>query len=120
MAWPLALIALVQLVAGAKIYFGVDKWVAFFTEKYTSNPAIFKKNAMVRMKTVLRNLVIYRWAEVGVAVIGFVLILYHQKSDFWKGCGAGMFLQGGLMLVAEFFAEKRAKDYQAALREIPG
>lgn len=118
MAWPLAAISLVQLVVGSTVYFRTDKDVAYFTQRYEANRAEYARRASAKMKVVLRNFVIYRWVEIGFMVVGLALILWHQKADFWKGWGAGMFLQGGLMLLADFFAEKRAHVFFADLQEI--
>ncbi len=120
MAWPLAAISLIELMVGATVYFRTDRDMAFFEEKYGASPASFAKNALAKMKVVMRNFTLYRWAEIGFMVVGLALILWHPKADFWKGWGAGMFLQGGLLLLADFFAEKRGHEYVAALREIEG
>ena len=118
MAWPLALISLIQLMVGGTVYFRTDRDVAFFTQRFEANRSEFAKRASAKMRVVMRNFVIYRWVEIGFMVVGLALILWHPKADFWKGCGAGMFLQGGLMLVADFFAEKRGHEYVKALEEL--
>ena len=118
MAWPLAALALPQILVGAKAYFQTEKRIAFFEERFSQNPRAFAANARGRVKTVLRSLTIQLWVKAALAAVGLALILIHVHADFWKGWGAGMFLQGGLMWLAEFFARKRAVDYLKLLEDL--
>ena len=64
------------------------------------------------MKKLMKNYVIYRWFEAIVASIGvFLIIFMNSTSDYWMGIGTGLWFQGGVMLVSDFFAERRGAVY---------
>lgn len=118
MAWPLMAIAIVELVVGGSVFFRTDGQVKSLEELFERSPADLAAAELPRMKTVMRNFQIYRRVEIAFMIVGLGLILWNVQSNFWKGCGAGMFLQGGLMLLADFFAEKRGMEYVEALNGI--
>jgi hypothetical protein len=64
-----------------------------------------------RMDAVLRNFVRLKWVEVAFIVVGLAIILVNDSLNFTKGLGAGLFAQGLVSLVFDFFAEKRGKAY---------
>jgi hypothetical protein len=63
------------------------------------------------MDAVLRNFVRLKWVEVAFIVVGLAIILVNDSLNFTKGLGAGLFAQGLVSLVFDFFAEKRGKAY---------
>lgn len=118
MAWPLLAIAIVEIVVGGSVFFRTDGQLKALEEQFERSPADLAAAELPRMKAVMRNFQVYRWVEITFMVVGLGLILWNVQPDFWKGWGAGMFLQGGLMLLADFFAEKRGQEYVNALNEI--
>ncbi len=80
---------------------------------------------MPRMKKVMSLFVVLRWVEIVLAITGAVLIvLNYNKPDklFYFGIGLALAVQSIIMLATDFFAEKRAKEYnnhmQLILKEI--
>lgn len=118
MAWPLLGIALIEIAVGSSVFFRTDGQVKALEIQFERSPTELAAAELPRMKSVMRNFQIYRWIEIAFMVIGLGLILWHSKPDFWKGWGAGMFLQGGLMLLADYFAEKRGLAYIDSLKGI--
>ena len=80
-----------------------------------------QQKELPRMKTVMKNFVIYRYVEIVLAIIGIVLFFYFRTDtgqQFWKGLGLTLAIQALLMLGADYFAEQRGKFYQKALEAI--
>jgi hypothetical protein len=78
------------------------------------NPSELKEKELPRMKTVMKNFIIYRWTEIFLLIVGAALFIYFYsdlKNDFWKGFGLTLAIMSFLALAADFFAEKRGKVY---------
>ena len=120
-AVPLLAIGLIQSVVGYTVYTRTDKQKADIAYNIGIEPVSFvKQQELPRMKTVMKNFVIYRWVEIAFIIAGLVLIfLYRSNPDraFWYGLGLTLAIQGTLMLGADHFAEKRGKIYTKALEE---
>jgi hypothetical protein len=111
LAVPLVGIGIVQVFVGATIARRSD-FQAYDLQKLLGNdPEAFVELEAPRMGKVMRSFVLYRWLEGAFIVVGIALILLNNELVFSKGLGAGMFAQGIIMLVFDFFAEKRAKKY---------
>jgi hypothetical protein len=83
--------------------------------------AYVKQTEQPRMKTVMKNFVIYRWVEIAFIITGLVLIfLFRLNPDrsFWYGFGVALAIQAIIMLGADYFAEKRGKLYVNELEKI--
>jgi hypothetical protein len=120
MALPLLLVGIIQLVVGGTVYVRSPKDTAAVTEMTTSAPEKIKTVEIPRMQTVMKNFVIYRYVEIGLIILGLALILMNKEVNLWKGVGAGLFAQATVMLVADFFAEKRGKIYLQQLADFVG
>jgi hypothetical protein len=73
------------------------------------------------MKTVMTNFVIYRLVEIAFIITGIVLIFLfrlHAGKAFWYGFGVALAIQAGILLGADYFAEKRGKIYVNELKKI--
>lgn len=111
LAIPLILIGIIQMAVGSVIVRRTDRQVEDLEKLLAENPAEFSRQETLRMTPVMRSFKIYRWAELAIAATGLALILLNQEVNFWKGLGAGMFAQAVIMLVFDFFAEKRGHEY---------
>ncbi len=67
-----------------------------------------------RMKKVVRNFHIYRIGEIGMVLLGAILLLVNGES-FLGGIGVALSLLGVVFLVFDGYADRRAKRYLAAL-----
>ncbi len=113
MALPLALLGLIQLGVGCSVFFRTDRQVAWLEQLFAENKGKFVQKELPRMEAILRNFVVYRWVEIVFVGVGLLLLLLllNGGTNLWKGFGAGMSVQGGLMLLLDFMAEKRGRKY---------
>ncbi len=120
MAWPLFLVGLIQLTVGYIVFVRTPGDVERVNKVVSHEPGRLQQEEIPRMEQVMQNFVIYRWVEMGLAIIGLALFLYFGQGSYWKGVGAGLFLQASLMLFLDLFAERRGQEYLEALRDLIG
>lgn len=111
LAIPLVLIGIVQVMVGTTVARRSDRQADDVEKLLRDSPREFREQEGTRMATVLRNFVVYKWVEITFITAGLVAILLNPETNFSKGLGAGLFAQGAIMLLFDFFAEKRAKAY---------
>jgi uncharacterized membrane protein len=121
-AIPLLAIGLIQIAVGYSVYSRTDKQKANIAYNIGMEPVAYvKQTEQPRMKTVMKNFVIYRWVEIAFIITGLVLIfLFRLNPDrsFWYGFGVALAIQAIIMLGADYFAEKRGKLYVNELEKI--
>jgi hypothetical protein len=117
-AYPLMIIALIQIAVGNSVYFRSPKDTARVNEIFQNEKARINTEEIPRMEQVMRNFEIYRWVELALLVAGAILFFSFQPMTFWKGAGLGLFIQAGFMLLLDFFAESRGKVYLEFLRSL--
>lgn len=121
-AIPLLAIGIIQSVVGFTIYSKSDRQKADVAYSIGMEPVAFvKQKELPRMKTVMKNFVIYRWVEIAFILAGLLLIfIFRANPDktFWYGFGITLTIQAMLMLGADFFAEKRGKIYVNEIKKI--
>ena len=117
-AFPLLIIALIQLVVGSSIYFRSPKDTTR-VENYISNDKTkINEVEIPRMNTVMKNFVLYRYVEIILILAGLFLIFFFSGNEFVKGIGIGLNIQSALMLIFDFFAEKRGTEYLIYLKNL--
>ena len=121
-AIPLLAIGLIQVVVGYTVYSRTDKQKAAVAYNIGMEPVNYaKQTELPRMKSVMKNFVIYRWVEIAFIITGLILIfLFKSNPDksFWYGFGVALAIQAIIMLGADYFAEKRGKVYTTELNKI--
>ncbi len=117
MGWPLLLVALIQLTVGLTVLMRSSQDAERVNKMVEREPYRIDREEIPRMEQVMKNFVWYRWIEILLSLAGLALILFFEEPGYWKGVGAGLFLQAGLMLVLDFFAERRGQAYLDALRD---
>jgi hypothetical protein len=104
------------------VYSRTDKQKADIAYNIGMEPVNYvKQTEQPRMKTVMKNFVIYRWVEIAFIITGLILIfLFRSNTDrfFWYGFGIALAIQAIIMLGADYFAEKRGKLYVSELEKI--
>lgn len=113
-AIPLVLIGLLLGVIGYIIYKRSDSDRQRNVYAYDMNPSELKEKELPRMKTVMKNFIIYRYVELFLFLVGSALYIYFIrdfKNDFWRGFGLALAVMALLALAADFFSEKRGKVY---------
>lgn len=117
-AIPLTLAGLLLGIVGYTVHKRSDSDRIRNVYAYDMNPGDLKSKELPRMKTVMKNFVIYRYTEIALAIAGIALFVYFrndQASQFWKGLGLGLAIMALLALTADYFAEKRGAVYMKGL-----
>ena len=118
-ALPLLFIGIIELVVGYTVHKRSDDDRIRNVYAYDMNPSELRNKEIPRMETVNRNFVIYRWVELAFLVTGIALSMVFGQNPgrtFWYGFGIALSLQAGILLVADYFAEKRALIYTKGLQ----
>ncbi|KTB60837.1 hypothetical protein AO066_02940 [Pseudomonas fluorescens] len=76
-----------------------------------SAPELIVEEEIPRVKTVLNRLSINCRTEITLFVIAVLLLGLSTDSSFWEGFGVGGAWQVAMILVLDYFSEKRAKVY---------
>jgi peptidoglycan/LPS O-acetylase OafA/YrhL len=121
-AIPLLAIGLIQMIVGYSVYSRTEKQRKDIAYNIGIEPVNYvKQTELPRMKTVMKNFVIYRWVEIAFIITGLVLILLFKSNpdkSFWYGFGVALAMQAVMMLGADYFAEQRGKVYFNELEKI--
>ncbi|MBS1492780.1 MAG: hypothetical protein JST55_04700 [Bacteroidetes bacterium] len=118
MAIPLVLLALIQITVGMNVYFRSPKDIVRVESYLTNDKSKITDTEIPRMNTVMKNFVIYRYIEILLLIAGLVLFFMFSQNIFIKGIGAGLAVQSSLMLMLDFFAEKRGAEYLSYLNNL--
>jgi hypothetical protein len=111
MAYPLVVIALMQMVVGVSIYLRTDHQVTTLSAQLQREPAALKAQEIPRMQTVMKNFSIYKGVEMVLLILGLGMLAFWQRHDLAAGIGIGLVLQAALTLTLDIFAETRGSIY---------
>jgi hypothetical protein len=118
--WPLIVVAIIQITVGFTVYRRSDRQRIDAVYAYDMDPARLKSEEVPRMNTVMVNFQWYRWIEISLITLGFILVFVFNSNAnylFWKGVGWGLAIQASAMLIADYFAEKRGAAYLEGLKQ---
>ena len=118
MAYPLVVIALMQIVVGGTVYLRTDSQVSTLSAQLQVNPAALKAEETARMETVMKNFSIYKSIEMLLLIMGVGMIAFFQRHDVAAGIGVGLVLQAAFTLTLDIFAETRGADYLFVVQRI--
>jgi hypothetical protein len=118
MAYPLVVIALMQIVVGSTVYLRTDSQVSTLSAQLQVYPAALKAEETARMETVMKNFSIYKSIEMLLLIMGVGMIAFFQRHDVAAGIGIGLVLQAAFTLTLDIFAETRGADYLSAVQSI--
>jgi hypothetical protein len=110
-AYPLIAIALIQITVGGSVYLRSSKDIARVNQMIQIDKTRILTEEIPRMKIVMNNFVFYRWIEIVLVLIGLALLFSFKSATMWKGVGLGLVIQSALMLLLDFFAESRGREY---------
>lgn len=120
-AIPLFLVGTLLGIVGYTVYARSDKQRMDVAYKMGLNRGGFiKMEEGPRMEKVMKNFVIYRYVEIGLALVGIFLFFYFKNDPlrvFWKGFGLTLAIMAITALCADYFAEKRGRVYQKELNK---
>ena len=113
-ALPLFLVGLLLGLVGYTVYKRSDGDRIRNVYAYDMNRSQLKQEEIPRMKKVMKNFIIYRYTEIFLFLAGTALYIYFIrdfKHDFWRGLGLALAVMALLTLIADYFAERRGKNY---------
>jgi hypothetical protein len=119
MAVPFITIGLLLGIVGYTVYARSDNDRIRNAYAYDMNPSELKNKEIPRMEKVIKNFVLYRYTEIILALTGIILFVYYKtdsEKTFWKGLGLSLALMALVALAADYFAEKRARQYADGLK----
>lgn len=119
-AIPFLIIGIMHLVVGFTVYSRSDGDRKRNVYAYDMNPQELKLKEIPRMGKVNKNFVMYRYIEIALLVAGiglFFAFKYNPDKSFWVGLGLALAIEAATSLAADYFAERRAKDYTKSLTE---
>ena len=118
MAYPLVIIALMQIVVGGTVYLRTDTQVSTLSIQFQTDPEALKAEEGTRMQSVMKNFSSYKSIEMLLLIVGVGMIAFLQRYDVAAGIGVGLVLQAAFTLTLDIFAEARGADYLSAVQGI--
>ena len=113
-ATPFVVMGLVMLIVGATVGLRTPAQLEGLTTLYQHDVAGFVAQELPRMEAVNRAWPVYLGTYVGFLVVG-VALRFGLHSDWAQGLGMALAFFGGVGLMIDGFAERRARPYTAAL-----
>lgn len=121
-AIPLMAIGLLLGVVGYTVYARSEEQRKSVAYDMGLNPAAYiNSQELPRMKKVMKNFAIYRYAEIILALAGVALFFYFRNQNdkqFLTGLGLTLAIMAITALAADYFAEKRGAVYTKELENI--
>ena len=118
MAWPLALIAIGELMIGSVLVARTDGQLAALLDQFAKAPAGMAHAELNRMGRVTRNFEVVKVIELLVFAGGVFVAYRSRSSDFGFAIGVGLIAQSSLLLVFDLIAARRAERYVELLRTV--
>jgi len=115
MLWPMALVGALQIAVGLGLALKTPSQVATLEASLAADPVAARSHERARMEAVMARFRTILWVELAVILVGLALTLQHDRPS-WQSLGAGLVVQGGVMLAFDLFAQQRGVPYLAWLR----
>jgi hypothetical protein len=115
-AWPLALVALIQMGVGMSIFFRSPQDMARVENFVKVEPNRLQAEEIPRMEKVMQQFTVIKYIELALFALAIGCVFFMKEHPFWRGVGIGLTVQSVLMLCADYFAEARGHVYLAALK----
>jgi hypothetical protein len=114
LALALLLVAALGVGVGGTVYFRSDAQARGLIELRQSDPARFAAEEGPRVRQVVRSFGTYRVGYVAAVVIALLLVFGLGRPSH-HGLAVGLLLLAALGFTIDFFAERRAVEYERAL-----
>lgn len=115
-AWPLALIGILEVGVGTLIVLRTDERVRRLRRTFASAPAAAHTEELRRMQRVRLSYRVLMIAEVALAAAGVLVLLAFPRHAAMRAIGAGCAVQGALLALFDVAAERRSRGYVSWLR----
>jgi hypothetical protein len=116
--WPLAAVAVIQVVAGGTIVLRTPAQTAALEAQLAADPPAFKAAETGRVLRVMDAFRFYKLAEIACILVAIGLALFLPHNDIARGVALGLLLQASLGLAADLVAEHRAQVYLEAIARL--
>lgn len=106
-------------IFGVGIYaLGLDSKIDELSGQLARDPAGYRRDELPRVEGVKSRFVAYRFTEIGILAVGAGLATYGfaKPSPTFQGVGIGLAGEAALLLVLDYFAERRAHTYADQIR----
>lgn len=117
-AIPFIVVACLEFVVGYTIVTRSPKDIVRVETFIQQKSQDIKSLEIPRMEKVMSNFVIFRYVEIGLIILGIMLMYSSLNDTFWRGLGLGLFIQVSIVLILDFFAERRGYVYLEFLNQL--
>ncbi len=117
-AIPFLVVSFVEIVVGVTLIYRSPKDIIRVEAYLSEKNEMIQKEEIPRMEGVMRNFVIFRYTEITLIIVGIILMYGFRQNLLLNGIGLGLFIQSSVVLLLDFFAERRGEVYLAYLRTI--
>ncbi len=118
LAIPLFVVGVIEMVVGTIVLRRTDEQMDDLEKLLATNPAQFIAAETPRMEQAMRSFARYRWVEIAALLAGITLAILNADPNFWKGLGIGLFTQGAITGMVDYFATKRGRIYQTFIKGV--
>ncbi|WP_373493621.1 hypothetical protein [Aquiflexum sp.] len=105
---PLSLLLLAICVG---VVIRTPKDIKRVSSYYESEPNKIQTEEIPRMEKVMKTFPVVKKVEIGIIIVGILLLLVMWKNDLLKGIGFGLIIQGIMLYGFDHFAQSRGKIY---------
>lgn len=117
-AIPFLLVSFLEIVVGVTLIYRTPKDIIRVETYLAEKNEMIQKEEIPRMEGVMRNFLVFRYTEITLIILGIILMYGFRQNLLWNGIGLGLFVQSSVVLLLDFFAERRGEVYLAYLRTI--
>jgi MFS family permease len=117
LAMALLIVAGLGLAVGGTVYFRSDQQAAQLVAQQGNDPAQFAAEEGPRIATVIRSFGLYRLGY-AVAVLLALFFVFAMGRPSQHGFAVGLLLLAAMGLTIDFYAERRARQYQQGLHAV--
>ena len=117
-AYPLLLVALIQIVTGAAVFLRTGTQVRSLAAQLAEEPRSYRRAELPRMERVMASFRTYRWTEIALLLLGIAVALVRRDDRTWMPAGTALAAQAAITLLLDYFAERRGAAYLAAIRKL--
>ena len=117
-AIPFVLFSVLEIIVGLTLIDRSPKDIIRVESYLSENREMIQKTEIPRMEGVMQNFVIFRYAEIALILVGIMLMYSFRHNMLWNGIGVGLFIQSSIVLLLDFFAERRGEIYLSYLRSL--
>ena len=115
-AIPIMIVSLLEIIVGVTIINRSPKDIERVQEYSSHKIEMIEKVEIPRMEKVMNNFVIFRYAEISLIIVGIIIMYAFRQNLLLNGIGLGLFIESSIVLILDFFAERRGEIYLNYLR----